>query len=134
MIHAFKSEISMANSQFRFFEKARKVIMTNVPIGGIKKQSSSTEEDALMDEAKFENKLNELVKEFGNSNPQTQKLADLAKQARESHDQLKKSISNLQEVLDYLRVCIKYQAFDLEATRRENTYLKKILDERNKDQ
>ena len=87
-----------------------------------------------MDEAKFENKLNELVKEFGsNSNPQTEKLADLAKQARKSHDQLKKSINNLQEVLDYLRVCIKYQAFDLEATRRENTYLKKILEERNKD-
>jgi ATP phosphoribosyltransferase regulatory subunit HisZ len=87
-----------------------------------------------MDEAKFENKLNELVKEFGaNSNPQTEKLADLAKQARESHDQLKKSINNLQEVLDYLRVCIKYQAFDLEATRRENTYLKKILEERNNE-
>jgi len=87
-----------------------------------------------MDEAKFENKLNELVNEFGaNSNPQTQKLSDLAKQARESHDQLKKSITNLQEVLDYLRVCIKYQAFDLEATRRENIYLKKILEERNND-
>ncbi len=87
-----------------------------------------------MDEAKFENKLNELVKEFGaTSNPQTEKLADLAKQARESHDQLKKSITNLQEVLDYLRVCIKYQAFDLEATRRENTYLKKVLEDRNKD-
>ncbi len=85
-----------------------------------------------MDEAKFENKLNDLVKEFGqNSNPQTQKLADLAKQARKSHDQLKKSITNLQEVLDYLRVCIKYQAFDFEATRRENTYLKKLIDENN---
>ena len=87
-----------------------------------------------MDEAKFENKLNELVKEFGaNSSPKTEKLTSLAKQARESHDQLKKSITNLQEVLDYLRVCIKYQTFDLEATRRENTYLKKILEERNKD-
>ena len=87
-----------------------------------------------MDEAKFENKLNELVNEFGtNSNPQTQKLSDLAKQARESHDQLKKSITNLQEVLDYLRVCIKYQAFDLEATRRENKYLKKILEDKNND-
>ena len=87
-----------------------------------------------MDEAKFETKLNELVNEFGtNTNPQTQKLAELAKQARESHDQLKKSITSLQEVLDYLRVCIKYQAFDLEATRRENDYLKKLLDERQSD-
>jgi DNA repair protein RadC len=87
-----------------------------------------------MDEAKFENKLNELVGEFGaNTNPQTKKLAELAKQARESHKKLKKSISNLQDVLDYLRVCIKYQAFDLEATRRENTYLKKLLEEGNTD-
>ena len=87
-----------------------------------------------MDEAKFENKLNELVSEFGaNTNPQTKKLAELAKQARESHKKLKKSISNLQDVLDYLRVCIKYQAFYLEATRRENTYLKKLLEEGNTD-
>ncbi len=87
-----------------------------------------------MDEAKFEHKLNDLVKEFGsNTNPQTQKLADLAQQAKESHNQLRKSITNLQEVLDYLRVCIKYQAFDLEATRRENSYLKKLIEEDNKD-
>lgn len=32
---------------------------------------------------------------------------------------------NLQELLDYLRICIKYQAFDLEATRRENEFLEK---------
>ena len=87
-----------------------------------------------MDEAKFENKLNELVKEFGaNTNPQTQKLAEIAKEAKDSHNQLKKSITNLQEVLDYLRVCIKYQAFDLEATRRENEYLKKLIEENNND-
>ena len=87
-----------------------------------------------MDEAKFEHKLNDLVKEFGsNTNPQTQKLAELAEQAKESHNQLRKSITNLQEVLDYLRVCIKYQAFDLEATRRENSYLKKLIEENDKD-
>ncbi|MCH8192865.1 MAG: hypothetical protein IIA65_02470 [Planctomycetes bacterium] len=87
-----------------------------------------------MDEAKFEHKLNDLVKEFGsNTNPQTQKLAELAEKAKESHNQLRKSITNLQEVLDYLRVCIKYQAFDLEATRRENSYLKKLIEENNND-
>jgi len=36
-------------------------------------------------------------------------------------------------LLDYLRVCIKYQAFDLEATRRENAYLRKLLEESNRD-
>ncbi len=32
-----------------------------------------------------------------------------------------------QDYLNYLRVCIKYQGFDLEATRREKEVLEKIL-------
>ena len=32
------------------------------------------------------------------------------------------------EGVDYLRVAIKYLLFDLEATRRENSYLRKMLD------
>jgi len=83
-----------------------------------------------MDETNLEDKLNELVKEFGDvSNPQHSKLAELAKQAQANHQKLEKSIHNLQESLDYLRVCIKYQVFDLEATRRENAYLRKLLEE-----
>jgi hypothetical protein len=85
-----------------------------------------------MDETNLENKLNELVKEFGSgADPRYRKLAMLAKQARESHKQLQKSVDGLQESLDYLRICIKYQLFDLEATRRENQYLRKLLEERN---
>lgn len=87
-----------------------------------------------MDEASLESALNELVKQFGEStDPNHQKLADLAKQAEASRKQLQKSISTLQELLDYLRVCIKYQAFDLEATRRENEYLKRLLEEKGKE-
>ena len=44
---------------------------------------------------------------------------------------LEKSIESLQESFDYLRVCIKYQCFDLEATKRENQYLRGLLDEKN---
>ncbi|MHC4646678.1 MAG: hypothetical protein ACYTBJ_14360 [Planctomycetota bacterium] len=85
-----------------------------------------------MDEASMESKLNELVSEFGGvSDPRYTKLASLAKQARDSHKQLQKSVDRLQESLDYLRICIKYQLFDLEATRRENQYLRKLLEERN---
>lgn len=36
---------------------------------------------------------------------------------------------NLQELLDYLRTCIKYQVFDLEATRRENQFLRDLVKE-----
>ncbi|MHC4423512.1 MAG: hypothetical protein ACYSWR_02425 [Planctomycetota bacterium] len=87
----------------------------------------------VMDKTNFEDMLNELVKEFGGMpDPQHQKLATLAKQAQESHKKLKKSVDSLQESLDYLRVCIKYQLFDLEATRRENTYLRKLLEDKDK--
>ena len=83
-----------------------------------------------MDEATFGSKLNELVKEFGDgTNPQQRKLAQLAMEAQDNHKKLQKSIDSLQESLDYLRVCIKYQIFDLEATRRENEYLRKLLEE-----
>ena len=83
-----------------------------------------------MDETHLEDKLNELVKEFGDAaDPQHRKLADLAKQAQVNRKKLEKSINSLQESLDYLRVCIKYQLFDLEATRRENEYLRKLLEE-----
>ena len=85
-----------------------------------------------MDETNLEDKLNELVKEFGGSiDPQHKKLAELAKQAQASRKKLEKSINSLQESLDCLRVCIKYQVFDLEATRRENAYLKKLLQDKN---
>ncbi|HUV66020.1 MAG TPA: hypothetical protein VMW24_19145 [Sedimentisphaerales bacterium] len=85
-----------------------------------------------MDETNLEDKLNELVEEFGDvADPNHKKLADLAKQAQANRQKLEKSISSLQESLDYLRVCIKYQVFDLEATRRENDYLRKLLEENN---
>ena len=87
-----------------------------------------------MDEASLEGALNELVRQFGDKAPPShQKLANLAKQAQADHKQLQKSISTLQELLDYLRVCIKYQTFDLEATRRENAYLRKLLKEGNRE-
>ena len=85
-----------------------------------------------MDETNLEDKLNELVKEFGEgADPQNRKLAKLAKQAQANRKKLESSINSLQESLDYLRVCIKYQVFDLEATRRENQYLRKLLEESN---
>jgi hypothetical protein len=85
-----------------------------------------------MDETSLEDKLNELVNQFGGTtDPRYKKLAMLARQARESHQRLQKSVDGLQESLDYLRICIKYQLFDLEATRRENKYLRKLLEEKD---
>ena len=84
-----------------------------------------------MDEATFESKLSELVNEIGAvPAPQREKIVNLAKQTHMYHSKLKKSVDNLQESLDYLRVSVKYLLFDLEATRRENEYLKKLLEEK----
>jgi hypothetical protein len=83
-----------------------------------------------MDETTFQDKLDELVKEIGTMpSPQRTKLIMLAKQTQNCHEQLKKSVDSLQDSLDYLRVSIKYLLFDLEATRRENKYLRKMLEE-----
>ena len=82
----------------------------------------------MMDNANLEDKLNELIKELkGTGDPSHLKLAILATQAGEGQKQLQKSVDNLQDAMDYLRICIKYQLFDLEATRRENDYLRKLL-------
>ncbi|MBC8481090.1 MAG: hypothetical protein H8D47_00285 [Planctomycetes bacterium] len=40
--------------------------------------------------------------------------------------------NSLNDTLDYLRILVKYAVYDLEATRRENTYLKKILNNRKR--
>ncbi len=81
-----------------------------------------------MDEASLENKLNELVEQFGGSkDPECGRLAMMARQAQVNSKQLQQSVSKLQESLDYLRICIKYLLLDIEATRRENEYLRKLL-------
>jgi hypothetical protein len=85
-----------------------------------------------MNEANLQQKLNELVKEIGGpADLYHCKLAMLATQTQETHKQLEETVNNLQESLDYLRICIKYHLFDLEATRRENNYLRKLLEEKN---
>ena len=85
-----------------------------------------------MSNPSLEAKLNELVKELGGvGTTQHKKLISAAREVQNGHNKLKKSVDRLQESLDYLRVCIKYQIFDLEATRRENEHLKKLLDEKN---
>lgn len=83
-----------------------------------------------MDEKAFQAKLTELMGEISTL-PKTErdKLQKVADQTKERHQKLKKTVSDLQESLDYLRLSIKYMVFDLEATRRENRYLRKMLEE-----
>jgi hypothetical protein len=87
-----------------------------------------------MDEAKLVDELNELVKQFGGAgDPTSRRLALLAKQAEDNQKQLQQKVDCLRESLDYLRVCIKYMLLDIEATRRENEYLRKLLQDSDQE-
>lgn len=55
-------------------------------------------------------------------------LASLTEKVRQNHEQLKESLDRLQNSLDNLRLVTKYRVFDLEATRRENARLRKLLE------
>ncbi|MFQ5430455.1 MAG: hypothetical protein ACE5E1_09120 [Phycisphaerae bacterium] len=84
-----------------------------------------------MDERTFHMSLTELLNEMGAlPEPERTKLETLAKKTKQRHDKLKETVGNLQDSIDYLRLSIKYLLFDLEATRRENNYLRKILEEK----
>ena len=83
-----------------------------------------------MDESTFQKNLSELMSEISTlPKAERDKLAALAQQTQNRHRKLKKSVSDLQESLDYLRLSIKYLVFDLEATRRENSYLRKMIEQ-----
>jgi chromosome segregation ATPase len=83
-----------------------------------------------MTEQEFQTKLAELMGEISTLPPtERAKLQKLADETRQRHERLRQTVSSLQESLDYLRLSIKYLVFDLEATRRENNYLRKMLEE-----
>ena len=82
-----------------------------------------------MNESDFQGKLGDLIKQIGGLAPDKQEsLTKLAEETRDRHDRMKKTVTDLQDSLDYLRLSIKYVLFDLEATRRENAYLRKLLE------
>jgi hypothetical protein len=83
-----------------------------------------------MNESDFQAKLGDLISQIGQL-PESERgpLEQLALETQNRHDKMKKTIADLQESLDYLRLSIKYLVFDLEATRRENAYLRKLLEQ-----
>ncbi len=88
-----------------------------------------------MNEKEFQAKLGEIISQFGDLPANDREgLEQLARETKDRHDKMKKTIADLQESLDYLRLSIKYLVFDLEATRRENEYLRKLIESRHNQQ
>ncbi len=87
-----------------------------------------------MDETSFQDKMNQIldrIRELPTTQaPQALEAADGA-EARRARVQT--SITELQDALDYLRLSVKYLVFDLEATRRENAYLRRMIEQSNRE-
>jgi hypothetical protein len=83
-----------------------------------------------MNEADFQKRLAELVAVIETlPEGERDRLRQLAQETKDRHDQIKKSVNAIQDSIDFLRLGIKYMLFDLEATRRENAYLRKMLEQ-----
>ncbi|TVQ62999.1 MAG: transcriptional regulator [Phycisphaerales bacterium] len=85
-----------------------------------------------MTDREFQDKLTQLMDQIEQA-PESERarLRDLAAETRDRHTRMRRIIGELQESLDYLRLSVKYLVFDLEATRRENQYLRRMLDTQN---
>jgi hypothetical protein len=87
-----------------------------------------------MDEQTFQTKFNELLDKIKQlPNDQRGRLEHIAEQTKERRKRIQHSVAELQESLDYLRLSVKYLVFDLEATRRENAYLRRLIEQSNRD-
>jgi hypothetical protein len=79
-----------------------------------------------MDETILRSRVLELVESLS---------ASPAKQARASQAYAPEHVNlhasrSMEDLLDHLRLQVKYVVFDLEATRRENSYLRNMLERR----
>ena len=87
-----------------------------------------------MDEMSFQQKMTEImnrIRELPES--EREKAGQAAEAVGARKERITKSVSELQDSLDYLRLSVKYLIFDLEATRRENAYLRKIIEQSNRE-
>ena len=82
-----------------------------------------------MNEQDFQAKLGELITQIDQlPEGQRAELHKLAEETKARHEKIRTTIRGLQDSLDYLRLSVKYLVFDLEATRRENDYLRKVVE------
>ena len=80
---------------------------------------------------KYGSFLEKLLDEIGIcSDTLLKKESELKKYTLKFHKEPGNALDSIQESLDDLRLCVKYLLFDLDATRRENIYFKKLLEDR----
>jgi hypothetical protein len=87
-----------------------------------------------MNERNIEEKVCRLIEQLQTlPTEHREKLEELCWHDYEKRSQIEESVSKLQGSLEYLRLSVKYMVFDLEATRRENVYLRKLVEQIRRD-
>ena len=83
-----------------------------------------------MDEKTFHEKLLDLIEQIKRfPEAKRESLEMVAGELGKKYEDLRKSLALLQDTLDSLRLNVKYLLFDLEATKKENTALRKKQEE-----
>jgi len=87
-----------------------------------------------MDEISFQDKMNQILERIRElPGAQQNGASDAADATAVRRERVQSSVKELQDALDYLRLSVKYLVFDLEATRRENAYLRRMIEQSNRD-
>ncbi len=87
-----------------------------------------------MDEINFQEKMNQILDRIRELPAgKSTETADTVDAATARRERVQNSVNELQEALDYLRLSVKYLVFDLEATRRENAYLRRMIEQSNRE-
>jgi hypothetical protein len=90
--------------------------------------STTQERKSTMDENTFQRKMSDLIERIRDIPAEDQTASSAG---ANENSELRLSVTELQESLDYLRLSVKYLVFDLEATRRENAYLRRLVEQSN---
>jgi len=84
----------------------------------------------VMDETAFQQQFATLLDRInGLPDRARARLVGLAEEVGGQEQEVTRSLSALEQSIDYMRLCVKYLVFDLEATRRENDCLRRLLSE-----
>jgi len=82
-----------------------------------------------MEDRNFDAKLAEILDNVEGLTPENRaRIERFAHQTASRHEKMRNTLGELQESLDHLRLSVKYLVFDLEATRRENQYLRRLIE------
>lgn len=88
-------------------------------------------EASAMNEATFEKKLADLIEELRHlpASCDPEPIVLVRRKNQTCREKLPKTTRNIQDSMDFLRLSVKYLLFDLEATRRENAYLRRLVND-----